>query len=208
MKTIRYEDAAEQVKVTYADGREVVAWSPVGQPHVIWFEEHMARYSAATDFPCKCGGRHEKGWTCCRECRGELGIDRFDEAYAKNAQPWDGKSPVVVFDSDQFFFDEDLLGDYLYERVCNGDKIEDVRLLHCKPDNGHYFEMSEFLSDSLAEDSEINDDEINATVNKWIKDHAPFSYWPDDKTPVHRDSIRGIWDECVKQHEQEKAGAQ
>ena len=36
--------------------------------------------------------------------------------------------------------------------------------------------MTEYLCDDLAEDQELDDDEINQTVNDWIEKHAPYSF--------------------------------
>ena len=50
--------------------------------------------------------------------------------------------------------------------------------------------MNEFLCDDLPEDGdgEVDADDIDATVNKWIADHAPFS-WNGDGAVIRYESI-------------------
>ena len=204
---MKYEDAAEKVTITKPDGSAIDGWISKTNTNVVWLEEHMARYNGCTDMPCsECDGRMEKGWTLCEKCRAKHDQKRWDEAY-KNAVAWDGKEYLNAYDTDKFFFDADELGEYLYEFMEAGGVLEDVQLVHTKPDNGRHFEMSEYLCDCIPEDGEIDDLEINKTVNDWIAANSPFCWWPDDKRPIDIESIRQLWNEVKADFDRGKGKA-
>jgi hypothetical protein len=72
-------------------------------------DERMARYCCATDFPCACGGRHGKGYTCCDDCRAKLDEERHQERLEK-ATEVEYTGPFFVGD-DLFFSVDDYLED-------------------------------------------------------------------------------------------------
>lgn len=148
-------------------------------------DECMARYCCATDFPCECGGRREKPYTHCKDCRDRRAAERWA---AKDAVEWDGTWPLAVWDDDAFFFDEDDLECYLDSRW--GGELDDaLQLTTCRPDNGRHFEMNEYLQDSLPDDSTVDADDIDKTVNDWIALNAPFG-WQATGDRVCLDSVR------------------
>ncbi len=193
--SMTYEESADKVRIIKPDGTEIEGWLPKAPTDVVWLDEHMGRYVAATDLPCPCGRRMGKGWTKCGECRHKMDMERWDKAYA-SATPWEG-GPLCEYDGDRFLWDETAVGEYLFEWFENGNPLEDIKLTHCKPANGSHFVMSEFLQDDLGEDVDLDEDEINAAVNKWISDHAPFSYFGDPSRPVLISSFQKIWDEII-----------
>lgn len=143
--------------------------------------EHLARWCCCSDRPCHtpgCGGRADKSWIACPSCLSKKDLDRF---MAKPRVEWDGITPLVT-DDDRFFFDADSLGDYLADLPAEDREI--VRLEVCRPTNTSEFYMSEFLQDSLPEDFDLDEDEINATVNRWIKDNGPFAWEGSGKVPT------------------------
>lgn len=164
---VRSEDSAEQ--------RTVTGWVCKRCSRYWGDDEHMARYCCATDFPCECGGRRSKPYTHCKSCREKHEYERW---FAKEPIEWDGEFPVALWDDDRFFFDADELGFYLEEYEL---ELEYLWLTTCEPNNGRHFEMSEYLCDELPEEFDLDDKEINETVNKWISGHAPFSFYVTGK---------------------------
>lgn len=170
---IRYEDAAEKVTLLDENGMTVgTAWISKHR-RFISFSEFDARIFNCNDRPCStCGARMlDRGW--CEPCRQKRIADKWDEMQL-DAIDWDGKTPLNVYDTDKYLWNADDVSDYIEEHG------EDARLVLCEPDNGRHFEMSEYLCDSLPEDGDIDDQEINDIVNKWIAGHAPYSWWPSD----------------------------
>lgn len=161
---IRSEDSAEQ--------RTVTGWACKHCGRFWGSEERMARYCCATDFPCECGGRRPKHYIRCDDCQ------RRQEAAKWAAKPeikWNGEFPIGLWDSDRYFFDADELFGYLDE-FDGEESIDDLRLTSCQETIGREFEMSEHLQDCLAEDQELDDEEINRVVNAWIAEHKPKTY--------------------------------
>lgn len=164
-KAIPYEDAADQATVT--------GWVCKKCRHFWAADEHMARYCCSTTQPCKtggCAGRAKKGRRFCGDCERVESEKRFA---AKKRVEWDGETPLFVWADDQFFYDAESLRDY-----CSENEIEpaDMRLVLAEPTSPPDFDMSEFLCDNLHEDQELDDKEINATVNQWIKDQGVISW--------------------------------
>lgn len=169
---VRYEDAAEL-------RTGISGWCCKACGRFWGADEHMARYCCATNMPCECGARIEpRHWTHCEACREK----RRDEVWAGLSRvEWDGEMPLCVFDDDKFFFSLDDLESYI-DDLDDGTAASDLRLVLCEPENGRYFEMSEFLSDDLPDGDDGPDTkEIDATVNAWIKAHAPFSWRATNK---------------------------
>lgn len=163
------EDAAEQMTVT--------GWVCKNCRRYWGDDERMARYCCSTSFPCECGKRRSKHYTCCDDCRSKHEADRF---FATPVAEWDGGFPLVD-DGDHYMFDEDDLAQFL-EDSTEFSELADVRLMPCQPTSTREFIMSEHLQDSLAPDQELDDeDQINEIVNKWIEDHKPISWEPRHK---------------------------
>jgi len=143
-------------------------------------DEHMARYDGSTHRVCKENpehGVHEKNaW--CEKCRAE----RMDAKFA--AMPrreYDG-TPIVVFDSDTYFFDADDLISWLLD---NDIKPEDARLVFCKPNYASPIDPNEHFSDDLPEDGEVSATLAAAfdVLNKVIEAEGPLS-WNEGDTAV------------------------
>ena len=140
-------------------------------------DERMARYCCSNDFPCECGGRHTKGWVYCKKCRDK---NKHDKWYAKEEIEWNGEFPIALWDNDVYFFDDGELMDYFYDDMdVPSDELPNIDsawLTTCKPSEPRHFEMSEYLCDSLPEDADIDEKEINKIVNGWISENGPFSF--------------------------------
>jgi hypothetical protein len=184
MPELRSEDAAKRATAK--------GWACVKCGRFFWGNdiaaERSARYCCATSFPCECGGRHEKGWTCCPECRRKMTAERWRKL---ERVEWDGKTPLARFTGhDKFFWTPDELAEYLYDEEL---ALGDVMLVICTPDSGGIFEMIEYLCDSLPEDGggDLDTREIDEIVNKWLKEHGPFSWW-GGKTVPSDESLRRV----------------
>lgn len=185
-----YEDAAELRK-------DIEGWVCRTCHRFYGKDEHAARYCCASDLPCACGNRHEKTYTCCIDCRNAKANTRFVD---RELKAWDGKQMIYSDILDSYYSSpEDALDafcDYIYDLADEDDaelqKFKDVdslttltqdiadylRLIPCNPTIPPYFDMEDFLYDSLPEDYNLDCEDINKIVNKWIQDLGVISYYP------------------------------
>ncbi len=122
---------------------------------------------------CKqCGGESQKWHTLCRGC---AHLKRLGAWQAKPDTRWDGSFPVMVWNDDQYLFDEDQLLEYVHELEGGW---EDMEVEACDPVVPRSFDVHQFLADDFAEDGEMEGDwnGFNDTVNDWIKKHFPKTY--------------------------------
>jgi hypothetical protein len=145
-------------------------------------DEHMARYDGSTHTKCeKCGTVHSNH-SYCSPCYKAAKEAKFD---ALPVEKWDGFTPLCLFDSDRYFFNDDVL-DFI------ADLPEDavLRIAKCKP---HYLALvtDDNWQDDLPEDGELPEevaqklDELNAA----IKAAGPVS-WFEDKIAIDVDDLR------------------
>lgn len=143
-------------------------------------DEHMARYDGSTHRVCKANpahGVHENN-AYCEKCRDE----RMDAKFA--AMPrrdYDG-SPVVVFDSDTYFFDPESLADWMLD---NDIKPENAQLVFCKPNYPRRIDPNEHFCDYLPEDGDVSAKLAAAfeALNEVIAAEPPMS-WNEGDTAV------------------------
>jgi hypothetical protein len=82
---------------------------------------------------------------------------------------WDGKAPLVIFDTDRYFFDESDLGDYCEEHHI---KESELNLVLCEPTYAHEIGPNEYYCDDLPEEGEVPHviqeafDELNKTIRE------------------------------------------
>jgi len=144
--------------------------------------EHMAKWCCAGDLKCEtkdCAARVKKhSYMYCDQCLSKRDVARWLKL---EEVAWDGKSPLVLDDDDKYFFNVEDLDEYLEEHKLS---VEDVRLVIAVPDSPPWFEMSEFLSDYLSEDSDrLGFEKIDKLVNKWIEKNAPKMWVPGKTRP-------------------------
>lgn len=150
-----------------------------------YMAEHMARYCCAKDMPCECGNRREKHYLVCPTCRSK----KEDEKYLKmEGKQCDGKQMIYSETLDRYFSNIDEIIDYVYDVDLLGNLHEpgeltqkqsiELKLILCDPVGGNEFDMQEFLCDSLPEDYELDCEDINKIVNKWIEDQGTLSWYP------------------------------
>lgn len=115
----------------------------------IYTNEHVARYDGCTHRKCQhCGEPCLKRWTLCKSCRDK----RIKEAFmALPVVEWNGKDPICLYDSYQYFFGYDDLMDYCEQE---GVDEKDLMLVLCEPVELRTLD-SDFFADCLADDQEL-----------------------------------------------------
>jgi len=161
--------------------------------------------------PCcsdTCGKETERYWTPCSECRAAKSRTSF---LAKEPIDWDGKTPLTIHDSDEYFFDEESLIDYLYDNLLN---VNEVLLELCEPQYGQPFCLVSHLEDALpTEDDFYLDDEgkaVEKAVNDWIEKQGALS-WIGSGQRINPESLKDIQkevDERVGEDSEESLGAE
>jgi len=182
---VRYEDNAGPATLITPKGT-MQGWACLACNRVFVgsvTDEEVARYCCATDLPCGeegCTGRRLKPYTCCAPCLEKKEATRY--AAIPEAE-WDGETPLVLFDDDRYFMDEDELLDYCADEEV---AVADLRLVICQRVGLPAFDVWDFLAGCLYEDADVSDfdappQEIEKIVNDWIEKHAPKS-WEAGKT--------------------------
>jgi hypothetical protein len=141
-------------------------------------DENLARYCGATHRSCNANPEHQiyEVNSYCKECHQERRQAKFA---AMQIKEWSGE-PLVIFDSDQYFFDEDHLRDYLIDSDID---LADLQLCICEPNYPRPIDPSDVFSDDLPEDGEIRDDQLEAAfdlLNEMIRKAEPLS-WSEGK---------------------------
>ncbi|RAU43477.1 MULTISPECIES: hypothetical protein [unclassified Pseudomonas] len=137
-------------------------------------DEDMARYCGSTHRHCKINPEHPIHATngSCEVCRQE----RMDERFLKmEVRDW-AEEPLVIYDTDTYFFDIDSLRDYLIDAE---HEPEDARLCICEPNYPSEIDAADHLCDDLPEDGELQDDQLIAAfelLNEMIRKSGPLSW--------------------------------
>lgn len=168
-----YEDAAEQVTLTGWACKHCHRFYGPHDTH----DKHAAQWCCASDKPCGedgCTNRAGAHYTVCDAC-----LTKREDAkwFARERRPWDGVQMVYSETTDRYYSSPD---EALEEAEDRGEDLDTMRLVLCEPNSGRTFEMAEHLSDDLPSDDpdSVDTRDIDAIVNKWIDDHAPFSWEP------------------------------
>lgn len=145
-------------------------------------DERSARYDGCTHRACAtegCAGITEKHYMHCVLCREKLELERY---MAKPFLSWDGKTPLCLHDSDEYFFSEDDIDDFIENNCDEGVKKSDLNFVICKPQHLFTLDPSEIYSDILPDDSDVIPDEILKAfdeLNQKILDYVtPVSWVP------------------------------
>lgn len=141
-------------------------------------DEAMARFDGATHRQCKNNPDHpiHKVRGYCHACHEERRAEFFTKMPFKD---WEGE-PLVIFDDDRYFFDEDSLMDYLLDEEID---VNELRLCICEPNMPREIEPDDIFCDDLPEDGEIRDDDLLAAfelLNEMIRKSGPLS-WSEGK---------------------------
>ncbi len=186
-ETLPYEQAAE--KVTNLEG-----WVCKTCRQFWGKDQHMAQYCCAGDLPCKtegCDARVKKhSYMYCQPCLDKRDLDRF---LSLEEADWDGETPLVGYNDDNFFHDEDSIREQAEEMDV---KPWEMRLVVCVKEEPPTFDMYEFLQDYLCEgqEEEANWGVMDKHVNAWIAKNAP-TVWAQGKKRISEKSLRAIFAE-------------
>lgn len=180
-----YEEAAEQVTLT--------GWACKTCGHFWRKDEHMARYCCAKDMACECGARIRKSEGSCWGCRSRDKAVLWHKLVAEKSVAWDGKTPLSLWDDDQFFWTPEDLADYL--EVSGERSLEELRLVLCVENKPPYFNLADFLQDTTYEDFDDQGEfaDIEKPVNDFLQGKRPWSWYGSDK-PVTAESVRAVLD--------------
>lgn len=141
-------------------------------------DENLARYCGATHRRCDAHPEHQiyEVNSYCKECHQQRRQAKFA---AMPIKEWAGE-PLVIFDGDQYFFDEDSLRDYLIESDI---ALADLQLCICEPNYPSQIDPADHFCDDLPEDGEIRDEQLVAAfelLNEMIRKSEPLS-WSEGK---------------------------
>lgn len=129
-------------------------------------DERTARYDGSTHKKCECGSITEKHWIKCEVCRAKTDQERYLKMEFKE---WDGETPLVLFGTDTYFWDEGDLDDYCEEHKV---KESELNLVICESTYAHEIEPNEYYCDDLPEEGEVPHviqqvfDELNKTLRE------------------------------------------
>jgi len=140
-------------------------------------DESTARYDGSTHRKCECGELTEKHWISCKRCRDKADSERYFKMPTKE---WDGKTPLVIYNTDHYFFDDDAL--FIY---CESHNVKeaDLPLVVCDPVYANEIDPNEYYEGELPEDGEVPD-EIQAAfdeMNRKIKEYKEPLCWVQGK---------------------------
>ena len=174
-------------KVVMAESDEAATYRTglsgwVSRDGCYWGEdERMARWDGSTHHKCpECGGLVERGRIDCHACYEKRRSEAYD---AMPKQEWDGKAPLVLFDTETYFWDEDGVRDYCDDE---GLKPEDLKLVMCVPIYAALLDVDHWGDDLPGDDGEPPDwlvdavDKLNATIRE---KNEPLS-WVQGKIAV------------------------
>ena len=150
--------------------------------------ERTARYCCEKDHQCDtkgCQNRAPRSRIYCPMCDSKRDLERY---LKMEEVDWDGETPLVEDDNDQFFFSADDLREHLEQEDI---KLEDMRLVICVVEDPPYFDLNDFLSDHLPDSLDADDPaKLEKYVNKWIEKHVP-KVWTSGKQRPSLKSLQG-----------------
>lgn len=144
-------------------------------------DERTARYSGCTHVECAgCSTLIPKTTLLCDDCT----TAKRNQAYAAMERvEWDNVTPLVILDTEIYFFDRQSIIDYCEEKWISPD---DLQLIICKPVYGHHFDAADFLSSELPEGADIPDQILEAAnrLNHAIRNAGPLSWVQGDHAAI------------------------
>ena len=139
-------------------------------------DESSARYRGCTHKICDCGKPMSKFYTKCESCRFVSQVEKYDKLPFKE---WDGVTPLCIYQSDEYFFNENDIWDYIDNHSEDDDEIkpEDLMLVICEP-NYYAPIVSDVWEDIIPEDGDIPKiiQEKLAEFNEFLKKQPPLSW--------------------------------
>ncbi|HEJ7996837.1 TPA: hypothetical protein SMI16_002266 [Serratia liquefaciens] len=153
-------------------------------------DEQMARWCGATHRKCKNKpDEHPIHDThgYCEECHRE---SRQADFAKMERVVWAGE-PLVIFDSDQYFFDAESLADYCWEKSVLPSELQ---LIICDPNYPPEFDIEQHCEEIIpdGEDYYSLPQEIRDAadaLNKAIKESSPVSWSSSDQVAIVSDDM-------------------
>lgn len=139
-------------------------------------DERLARWDGSTHKLCdRCNQPYERN-SYCSLCSSLRTREKYDSLPFVE---WDGETPLCLYDSDEWFFDEDDIINYVED---NDLSYDDLLLEVCRPQTAWELELDEIYCDILAEDRTIDDthgklQELIKPYNDYIKENKPALSW-------------------------------
>ncbi|MBD2816675.1 hypothetical protein ID850_18510, partial [Xenorhabdus sp. Flor] len=136
--------------------------------------EHMARYWGGTHRKCDNNPDHPiiEVNRRCEICYEESRQRKF---MSMERKAWDRETPLVIFDTDQYFWDEDDLDEYCDEYETSPSELQ---LVICEPNYPDEINGEDYFQDDLPPDGELPDALQQAfdTLNAVIRNSPPLSW--------------------------------
>lgn len=99
---------------------------------------------------CEKGHIYTKHWISCQDCREE---DLPEKYLRLEFKEWDGETPLVIYETDDYFFDAESIQDYAEDNEID---IKDLKLVICNP--VYLNQVCEsYWEDALPEDWSVGD---------------------------------------------------
>ena len=139
-------------------------------------DERTARYDGCTHTPCeKCCKLIERGRTICDGC---LALRDIANHTTAPKQAWDGDAPLVIYNTNTYFFGEDELEWYCTEHSVSRDEL---LLMLCDPQYPRPVDVMDLVEDIMPEDFDEWDipapiREAVDQLNKAIKESGAISW--------------------------------
>lgn len=148
-----------------------------GNP-IYCLSEDAYRRNVATQLKCSTCGTNYESNSFCRVCSDK----KQEESYNKKPfKVWDGNEPLVIYQDDTYFFDEDQLKDYIYENDLDDEDVKNLRLMICEPNNCREIE-EDYFGDEMPENMDSLEEfdkglvEKLKEINTYIKTLPPISW--------------------------------
>ena len=150
--------------------------------------EKTARYRLSTHKNCENCGSVMSKTSYCQSCYSKKQSEKYIQ---KPFKEWDGETPLVIYNSDIYFFDEEDIQNYLEEK----DDDDDLELMICEPIYVSQIDETYFL-ENLSENIKTLDDfdkdlaEKIKKLNEYIKTLKPIGWLEGKFKTQYKNEIR------------------
>ncbi len=133
-------------------------------------DEQLARSMGSTHRPCEsCGISIKKGYIRCPDCQKKREREQYEKL---PKQEWDGQTPLVIFNSDRYFWSLEEAEDWAEEQ---GISLKDLPLVFCDPIYYVEIDPQDYYESDLPDDQEVAPeiqqafDRLNETIRNYRK---------------------------------------
>lgn len=143
------------------------------------YAKHTVReleYDCAISAVCEVCGEptQAKYITKCNACHKKF----LDEKYLTMEEvEWDGETPLAIFDSDEYFWNEDGIICYCEDHDID---VKDLQLLLCEKEPLS-IDVASYFDDYGEDTCDIDFKELQDFTDKWILDNVPALWYPTNK---------------------------